>query len=254
MRLRSGGVSVQSVKYRFGTTEPTIHIATYRLASYRPQLVSFNQPTRLDEWCQQNGHQEAISGGFFDRQNSRPLGELWLDGQSKDHTPFAKPWHRSRGGLAITRSGHIHIAPRHELPAKPDNCLLQAGPLLVYSGQNLISGISDHEGFSSENHQFDSDITSSLNPRGAIGVNSKYLFTVAVDGYNKDCWGIRLADLADVFISLGARFALNLDGGGSVSLISGGQLVNKPRSRDYAYEMCRPIYNGILLHKQNGSF
>ena len=165
----------------------------------------------------------------------------------RSHTPFPNPWHNSRGSISITKSGHIHIGPRYELPATPQNDLLQAGPLLVYSGQNLIKDLSNPEGFSSGNHQFDSDITTGQNPRAAIGINDRYIFTVAVDGYNSNCWGINLKDLAEIFIDLGARFALNLDGGGSASLVNKGSLVNTPTARDYTYPMCRPVYNAIVF-------
>jgi exopolysaccharide biosynthesis protein len=38
-----------------------------------------------------------------------------------------------------------------------------------------------------------------------------------------------LVDLADALIGLGATDALNLDGGGSASLVHGGRLRNRPR-------------------------
>jgi len=38
-----------------------------------------------------------------------------------------------------------------------------------------------------------------------------------------------LGELAALMRALGARAAINLDGGGSASLVSGGRLVNRPR-------------------------
>ena len=40
-----------------------------------------------------------------------------------------------------------------------------------------------------------------------------------------------LGELADALIGLGATDALNLDGGGSASLVHGGLLRNRPRER-----------------------
>ena len=245
--LRLSKNHCQSVKYNFADSSPLVHISTYSRSRYRPRLVSFEKPTELYKWCDTNGQLNAINGGFFDRSKNRALGELWISGMQQDHTPFSNPWHNSRGGISITKSGHIHIGPRYELPAVPPNDLLQAGPLLVYSGQNLIKDLTNPEGFSSGNHQFDSDITTGQNPRAAIGINDRYIFTVAVDGYNSNCWGIHLKDLADIFIDLGARFALNLDGGGSASLVNKGTLVNTPTARDYTYSMCRPVYSAIIF-------
>jgi exopolysaccharide biosynthesis protein len=41
--------------------------------------------------------------------------------------------------------------------------------------------------------------------------------------------GLTLAELAEILTRLGAREAINLDGGGSTSLVAGGTLVNRPR-------------------------
>lgn len=113
---------------------------------------------------------------------------------------------------------------------------------------------SQKEGFSETKHQHDTDLTQGQYPRAAIGYSDEYIFTIAVDGYNPKCWGITLTDLADLFISLGASTALNLDGGGSTSLICEGQLINKPRTRGYSYKMCRPIFNAIVLENKNDPY
>ena len=41
--------------------------------------------------------------------------------------------------------------------------------------------------------------------------------------------GMTLPELADALLTLGATDALNLDGGGSASLVHGGRLRNRPR-------------------------
>ncbi|MBV9334489.1 MAG: phosphodiester glycosidase family protein, partial [Solirubrobacterales bacterium] len=43
--------------------------------------------------------------------------------------------------------------------------------------------------------------------------------------------GMTLAEVADALIELGASEALNLDGGGSASLVYGGRLRNHPREQ-----------------------
>jgi exopolysaccharide biosynthesis protein len=244
---------LEAKRYHFGGYWAQVYIARYDRLLYHPRLVSFESETLLREWCLDNGSLDAISGGFFDRANRRALGEIWQAGRPLPHTGFAEPWRSSRGALLIDKQGQLDIAPRFVLPPRPQNHLLQAGPTLVYRGKNLIRDNSDCEGFSSGSGQFDSDIAAGQNPRGAIGFSRDHIFTVAVDGYNPDSWGIRLDDLADIFIGLGASHALNLDGGGSVSLIHGGELVNSPRSRGYKYPMCRPTHSAIILEAKNGS-
>lgn len=68
-------------------------------------------------------------------------------------------------------------------------------------------------------------------PRTAVGwdVDSRQLWLVVVDGrQSPHSVGMSLPELAGLFESLGAEEALNLDGGGSTTLVVGGELVNRP--------------------------
>ena len=71
---------------------------------------------------------------------------------------------------------------------------------------------------------------------------------MACDGRHDDEAGLTLEELADVLLDLGARSALNLDGGGSASLVCHGQLVNRPRE-DHGYDLLdgRPIATALVL-------
>ena len=117
---------------------------------------------------------------------------------------------------------------RADLPAEPAGDLLQAGPLLVRGGASLIEPGVDSEGFSAGAGQFDSDITVGRYPRAALGLNSDELIAVVCDGRTEGEAGLDLAELAQAMIGLGADDAINLDGGGSASLVAGGELVNVP--------------------------
>ena len=52
---------------------------------------------------------------------------------------------------------------------------------------------------------------------------------MACDGRADDEAGLTLAELGALMRRLGAEAAINLDGGGSASLVCGGRLVNTPR-------------------------
>ena len=57
-------------------------------------------------------------------------------------------------------------------------------------------------------------------------------FIVTVDGRRPGySVGISLAEAARLMKSLGARDALNLDGGGSTTMVVGGRVVNRPSDR-----------------------
>ena len=88
----------------------------------------------------------------------------------------------------------------------------------------------DVEGFSAGQGQFDSDITAGATRarRSALAPSGR-LLAVACDGRADDEAGLTLAELAETLVALGARTALNLDGGGSTSLVCAGRLRNVPR-------------------------
>jgi hypothetical protein len=121
------------------------------------------------------------------------------------------------------------IAARTELPAEPRGDLLQAGPLLVRDGRVVLAPGDDAEGFSAGQAQFDSDITEGRHPRAALGLGGGFACAVACDGRSRDDAGLTLLELARLLARLGAQHAINLDGGGSTSLVAGGALVNRPR-------------------------
>ena len=100
--------------------------------------------------------------------------------------------------------------------------------MLVRGGASLIEPGVDSEGFSAGAGQFDSDITVGRYPRAALGLNSDELIAVVCDGRTEGEAGLDLAELAQAMIGLGADDAINLDGGGSASLVAGGELVNVP--------------------------
>ena len=49
-----------------------------------------------------------------------------------------------------------------------------------------------------------------------------------VDGRSNTSRGLTLQELATYFLRLGARDAVNLDGGGSSVMVINGEVVNKP--------------------------
>jgi len=218
-------------RFRLGLDDggvTTLHVARFPRARTRAAVVGFPQPRRLAEWCRDGGAQHAIVAGFFVRPEGRPLGELRIDGIERDHVPFAAPWGGSRACVAV-RDGAVEIDARLALPRSPVGDLLEAGPLLVRDGFSVIDGVADPEGFSSAAQQFDSDITRGRYPRAALGISADELIAVACDGRAADEAGLTLGELAETMAVLGSSRAINLDGGGSTSLVFDGVLRNSPR-------------------------
>jgi exopolysaccharide biosynthesis protein len=170
-----------------------------------------------------------------------------LGGVPQEHVPFTHPWGERRACISVVEEA-VRIARRHELAADPPGDLLQAGPLLVRDGQVLTG---DEEGFSAAAGQFDSDITDGRHPRAALGSDGERLIAFACDGRAQDDAGLTLTELASTMVRLGARVALNLDGGGSTSLVCGGRLRNTPReAHDAVVPGGRAIATALVFERR----
>jgi Phosphodiester glycosidase len=225
----------------------TLHIARFDLRSVRPRVVRITEPLTLAAWCQRHSCPDAIVGGFFIRPERTPLGELRIGGVPERTVPFDRPWGEVRACVHVAGRS-VRLAPRPEIPPDPVGDLLQAGPILVRNGTRVIDEGADPEGFSAAAHQFDSDITCGRYPRAALGLAGEEAIAVVCDGRAHDEAGLSLVELADAMASLGARSAINLDGGGSASLVFGGRLVNRPRE-EHGLEIAggRPIATALAF-------
>ena len=95
--------------------------------------------------------------------------------------------------------------------------VLSFGPSLVENGQVSVS----------EYDEVDRSMAS--NPRTAIGQigENHYVFVVS-DGRTSEDTGLSLYQLAQVMEDLGVETAYNLDGGGSSTMVFGGEVINTP--------------------------
>lgn len=199
----------------------TLHVARYDAAATQVR-VALVRGQALASWCAAHDVGEALVGGFFTRPACEPLGEVRTRGILRASVPFDAPWDGTRACVHVVGAA-VRIAPRDELPDRPRGDLLQAGPLLVRDGAAVYERAGDPEGFIAGASQFDSDITATRHPRAALALAGGSLLAVACDG-------LTLEELAQVLVGLGAQTALNLDGGGSTTLVAGGRLLNRPRA------------------------
>ena len=119
----------------------------------------------------------------------------------------------------------------------PDMELISAlggGPRLVKAGEPFIPFVWEW---------FSSRIFASRAPRTAVGITEagKLVF-VTVDGGSRRNSGMTLGELARLMVSLGAREAMNLDGGGSATMVVGGRTVNEPSGGEE-----RPVGSALLI-------
>jgi exopolysaccharide biosynthesis protein len=95
-----------------------------------------------------------------------------------------------------------------------------AGPALISRGKVKIT---DHE------EVFFGSTIPDVHPRTAAGITRDgRLILLVVDGRQIESSGVDLEDLASILLDLGAYEALNLDGGGSSTVVVDGVRLNSP--------------------------
>lgn len=176
------------------------------------------------------GHEKVIggvNGDFFNLKNGAPTNLLVVNGHMLT-PPNGKPV------LAFDSAGAPHISTftlrdgRLE-PFSPMNAV-GGRPILV--SDSVIDGAVDTEGNAGFRER---------NPRTAAGIahGGGRLLLVTVDGREYQNAGMTLRELGDLMLALGARDAINLDGGGSTTMVyadpdSAGRLriANHPSDRE----------------------
>jgi hypothetical protein len=227
--------------------QTTVYVVRYPREYARLSIEHFPVPQRLDRWCRRSGVREAIVGGFFLRPRGPALGELWIGGRRIETEPVLDPYRTARAALHADEH-EVRIAPRAELPLHPSGHLLQAGPILVREGMPMHD-TDDVEGLIAGAHQFDTDITAGRHPRAALATSDDEVIAFVCDGRRTGIdAGLTLAELADLLCDLGARDAINLDGGGSTALIHRGHLLNKPYTGQDRPSKPRPIATAAIFH------
>ncbi|HEY2477180.1 MAG TPA: phosphodiester glycosidase family protein [Solirubrobacterales bacterium] len=206
----------------------TLHVARFRRDAVVVSVAALHPCATLAAWCAAEGHAHAIVGGFYMRPEGPPLGDVWIDGRALATEPFDSPWDACRA-CVHAEAGAVALRAREEIDGAPRGDLLQAGPMLLRDGELQVRPGVDVEGFSAGSRQFDSDITLGRYPRAALGLNSEHLVAVVCDGRADDEAGMTMIELGEAMAALGCADAINLDGGGSASLVIDGALVNTPR-------------------------
>jgi len=152
-------------------------------------------------------------------------------------TAHAQPGARIRVTERLTADGQRRLL-------RPGLGVVNGGPRLVRDGHTEIPACA--EGFCyPETGRFYWRFGVRRNPRTMVGVTPEGdALLVAVDGHEPDhSVGLSFIEEADVMRALGSSQAINVDGGGSTTMVSGGQVVNVPS--DATGE--RPVGDAIVV-------
>ena len=190
---------------------------------------------------------EALVAGFFVRDPYRPLGEVRLGGATVEHEPVAAPW--AAAARVRARRRPTSGSRRSASSGRAGGDLVQAGPLLVRDGRSLIDG-ERPRGLLGGLGRSSTPTSPSGATRAARSASSDdELLAVCCDGRRSGVdAGLELGELARLLISFGAREAINLDGGGSATLVHHGHLLNRPYSNvDQPAPESRPVVTALLF-------
>lgn len=178
----------------------------------------------------------GVNADFFNMKNGTPQGPVVKEGRV-----IKGPGEMTGAFVGVLNSGRIILGDAAVFKKKQHRLkeALGARPLLVENGELLPQ---DSTSFSTVHH-----------PRTALGIQGKnILYLVAVDGRQPEISnGISLTDLSQLMGWIGADDAVNLDGGGSTTMVVWDQhekaykVLNSPSDKEL-----RPVANSwILVHK-----
>jgi exopolysaccharide biosynthesis protein len=125
------------------------------------------------------------------------------------------------GSRASVETEILPLLPNSEGAWRKAEDIVGCGPLLLWKGRRLEEP---------EAESISSVFFLARHPRTAAGVRADgTLLFVTVDGRRpEESVGMSLPELTDLMLELGAVSAINLDGGGSTTMVIDGRVVNHP--------------------------
>jgi hypothetical protein len=136
-------------------------------------------------------------------------------------------------GARIETVSDVGLDPR---PSFAPDFVLGGGPRIVRSGRPAMTPDAG---------TYPSGFADARHPRTAVGVRADgRILLVTVDGRQPEISvGMSIGELAALLRELGAVEAINMDGGGSTTMVVGGKVVNSPS--DLTGE--RPVSDALLV-------
>lgn len=183
----------------------------------------------------------AINGSFFNRDAGGSVVFLKVNGEVIHEGHINRNPFNERGAIGWSADQPIQILkkPDDGWLSSPLETIMSSGPLLVFDSQ--IQTFNNNP-FHQNRH-----------PRTAVAItNDRRLFLVTIDGRSFQAYGMTIPELTSFLINLGAKDALNLDGGGSTTLwirnMADNGIVNYPSDNlKYDHEGERNIANALLI-------
>lgn len=238
-------LNYQKITYDYLTT---VHILTVNPQEHKivPVRALRNGRETVLTIANRSGALAAINGGFW-KEDGSPAGVLKIDGR----------WHsitkKSRGAIGWTKDQQTVLLDRIQtsqlLFQKGSESRIQVTPLLNATALNekkwnladhIVGGspllllnkrkITDYQP-----EQLMRSFIARKYARTAIGIkaNGDWLFVVADSSLYHFFGGLSISELADLMIKLDCVHALNLDGGGSTTMVLKNEIINRTAGKIY---------------------
>lgn len=214
-----GNIAITVTAYRAYDTniyvaEVWLSSAEYLKTAFAQGAYGKNITEKTSVIAQENQAILAINGDYYGSQEKGYVlrgGVLYRDTAAKDRTDLVI---YGDGSFSVVSESAVSA---QELLAAGAQQVLSFGPALVTEGEIAVG----------EDEEVDKARTS--NPRTALGIlgEGHYVFLVS-DGRTEESTGLSLYELAEFMQSLGVQIGYNLDGGGSSTMVFGGQVINNP--------------------------
>jgi hypothetical protein len=186
---------------------------------------------RTSQFVAQHNLQIGINADFFSSAGTGPNGEIYRDvtNLAASNGSLVSPWPASPGTIRGALNVSANKVPTLVRPASDSGGTYNTTPAVT--PYNAVGG-SDRM-IDNGNIVLSSAFANEVHPRTVIGYNATHLFLFTVDGrqagYSE---GMNLHEIANVLKNdYGVTYALNLDGGGSTTMVMADptlRVVNRP--------------------------
>lgn len=214
-KVKKGVVWKQGHFNNLFDSEQEINYVEIDLKNNLKKLHLAAEPSELKPTSQlalEHGASVAVNGGFFDMKNGGATDFIQVDNNVVNRT--RKKSDRGNALLLLSeKEVKIKAAADTLYEAERYPNVMLSGPLLVAGGNPYPL---TKNAFNDNRH-----------PRTAIALTGdEKLLLLVVDGRNKSSHGMNLHELSSILRWLGAKEAMNLDGGGSSTLYIEGATEN----------------------------
>jgi Phosphodiester glycosidase len=226
-RLAKGGVAIYTP--RWGTEDRSQVVRAPRLRQFRAQIERSGESVRLPRdrdggtRARAAAFEVVLDDGVVTRRRSDPGGAVAAGTRVLLGVGAAA---KSLAGLRVGDRVDVGYRPASSVDAE----VAITGNVILLHGGSVVAPPSERQ------------------PRTAIGISADgtRVWLVTVDGRSDKSVGMTYVRLAKLLKSLGAKYALNLDGGGSTTMVArmpGDDTVSVRNTPSDGAQ--RPVPNGI---------